>query len=193
MSDDPLSPIVSAYTEWFGPTSIVRSTRDAPPIHIGVVVHLPTTGEQDDPIANLTMLGTAGFGAAQICQDFACEVGIEVQGVLDEAAIMANADALVSLASVPIETSRKFEVNQILTNFSFPAFPRFTSAMLLDWDPIDGFRFPSPCDGTGLLRVLPLHPSEVEHIESFADRNEGYLSLFNRGMREADPERAPVV
>lgn len=194
MSHDLLSQIVSAYEEWFSPPiRVLRPSQDATRIDVGVVVRPPSEAERADPISNLTLLGTAGFGAAEICLGHGCELCIEVQGMLDEDAIEANAVALVSLASVPLETGRKFEENQILTNISLPAFPRFRSAMLLDWDPIDGFRFPPPCEEIGLLKALPLHPSEVEHVESFADRTEAYLSLFNRGMNEGDPARQPVA
>ena len=195
MSRDDLAPILSAYTDWFGPpTRTVRlSGRLSAAPDVAVVVYLPSQDDQKDPEGNLTLLGTAGLGPAMICRDLQCELGIEIQGGLSEDAIEENAVALMGLASVPLETGNRFEMNQVLNNFSFPAFPRFEFAMLLDWDPVDGFRFPAPCHEIGMLRVLPLHRAEVEFVESFADRNEGYLSLFNRGLQEADPDRGPVI
>lgn len=195
MSGDDTAPILSSYTAWFGPpTRIVRMPgRSSVAPDTAVVAYLPSQADQKDPEGNLTLLGTAGLGSAMICRNLQCELGIEIQGALGQDAIEENVGALLDLASVPLETGNQFEVNQVLNNFWFPAFPRFEFAMLIDWDPIDGFRFPAPCQEIGMLRVLPLYRTEVEFVESFSDRNEGYLSLFNRGLREADSDRGPVI
>jgi hypothetical protein len=193
MNDDTRSLVLEAYANWFGPPSRILTAGRKPPGDVGAVVYLPSRDEQADPEANLTFLGTAGFGAMSICRGLRCEIGIEISGVLDDDAVEENAGALLDLASAPLETGRLFQVNQMLSNFAFPAFPRFDHAMLLDWDPIDGFRFPPPCQEIGLLRVLPLHLAEVRLVETYADRNEGYLYLFNQGLQEADPNRDSVV
>src|SRR5262245_16869007 len=195
MTDEFTTSIVRAYTQWFGaPTHTVRFALKTPTtMDVAVVVYLPDDAEQKGPEGNITLLGTAGFSSAMICRDFKSEIGFEVKGPLDETNEHAMATALVELASVPLETGRQYEMNQILTNFSFPVFSRFRFAMLLDWDPIDGFRFPSIPEEIGLLRVLPLFEAEAKFVESFADRREGYLALFNRGLRPEDPNRGSVV
>lgn len=64
--------------------------------------------------------------------------------------------------------------------------------MLIDYDPVDGFRFPG-CPGIGLLRVIPLHPAEVRFVESYGDQTMAYLALVNRGLESVDPDRESVV
>ncbi len=66
-------------------------------------------------------------------------------------------------------------------------------AMLVDWDAVYGLRFPEPLNEVGILRIVPMFPSEVEFVESCANHKEGYLTLVNRGMVETDPGREPIV
>jgi hypothetical protein len=153
----------------------------------------PVGKEVDDPVANSTLIGTVGAAAAGMVRGVTCELAFEVRGTLDEPALQANGEALAFLATVPLRTGRAFALHDLLTNLSLPAFPGFDIALLVDWDPIDGFRFLPPFESIGLLRVLPLLPSEVNHVEQFKDRGEGYLSLFNRGMDEVDPGREPTI
>jgi hypothetical protein len=194
MTGDGLSIVSKAYTEWFGPpVELRRVPVPGVPHQLGIVVRPPTEEERTDPIADLTLLGTAGFAAAGICEGLRDELGLEIAGTLDETATDQNVEALAKIASAPLETGRLFRANQILTNLELPAFPRFGAAILVDWDPIDTFRFPEPFEDTGLLRVLPLHLDEVEFIEASDDRTDAYLALFNRGMREADPGRESVL
>ncbi|NUW37000.1 suppressor of fused domain protein [Nonomuraea sp. SMC257] len=100
---------------------------------------------------------------------------------------------LAGLASAPLENGRLFRYGQILTNVSLPVFPRFTMAMLVDWDSVYGFRFPEPAGEIGFLRVVPLFSTEAEYVESFADRHRGFRALVNRGMDPTDPGREPTV
>lgn len=193
MSKD-VEEIASAYESWFGPpVTVIRGRTGAEPPPIGVVHRVPVGKELDDPVANVTLLGTLGASSAGVVQGLARELAFEVRGTLDEPAIRANAEALADLAEVPLRTGRAFAVRDLLTNLSLPAFPGFDTALLVDWDPVDGFTFLPPFENIGLLRVLPLLPSEVAHIEGFADRGEGYLSLVNRGMDEVDPTREPTL
>lgn len=157
------------------------------------MVYLPNEVEQMDPVTNLGLLGTAGFSSAKICADFPCELGIALKGPLGEASVDSLAEALVELASVPLKTGRLFNDGQILENISLPGFPRFTMALLVDWDPMDGFRFLAPHAGTAFLRVVPLFPAEADFVESRTDRKKGYCALVNRGMVDQDPDRGPVV
>jgi hypothetical protein len=195
MGDEFIASIIAAYAELYGPpTRTIRFSRTEPAVgESAVVVYLPNETEQLDPEGNLTLLGTAGFGAEAICADFPCELSIEVKGPLDGEASDALAEALVNLTSVPLESGRLFKDGQILTKVSLPCFSRFTMAMLVDRDPVYGFHFPEPFADIGSLRVVPLFVSEAEFVESFADRHEGFLALFNRGLAEADPDREPVA
>lgn len=195
VDDETLGRLVAAYEYWFGsPTRLLRSpARESVRVDVAVLVYRPTVTDQQDPEGNFTFLGTAGFGATMIYRDRRCELGIELQGSPAEAVVEEAARALVELGSAPFETGRPFEKDQILINFSFPTFPRFDVAILLDWDPVDGFRFPAPLHDVGLLRVLPLHKSEVDFVETFADRSEGCLSLFDRGLHVSDPDRNAVI
>jgi hypothetical protein len=195
MNDEFIASVIAAYTELYDPpTRQMRFSRTEPPsCESAVLVYLPDEEEQLDPTGNLTLLGTAGFGSQEICTDFPCELGMEVEGSLDEASADALAKALADLASTPLRSGRLFHEGQILTNVSLPVFSRFTVAILIDWDPVYGFRFPEPAKEIGFLRVVPLFATEAEHVESFVDRHEGYLSLVNRGMVETDPNREPTV
>lgn len=193
MSDGP-EGLIGAYESWFGPpVTLIRGRAGAKPAPIGVVHRLPIGKEVDDPVANVTLLATVGASSAGVVRGMARELALEVRGTLDEPAIRANAEALADLAAAPLHTGRLFVLNDLLTNLSLPAFPGFDAALLVDWDPIDGFTFLPPFQGIGLLRVLPLHPSEVAYVEGFADRGDGYLSLYNRGMDEVDPRREPTL
>ncbi|MFE7620150.1 hypothetical protein [Streptomyces sp. NPDC057496] len=195
MDNEFVSSVLAAYTELYDPpTCTLRFSRTGPPSgESAVVVYLPDEIEQLEPEDNLTLLGTAGFGSEMLCADFPCELSMEVKGKLDEAAFRALAKALVELASVPLENGRPFHDGQILTNFSFPLFPRFPSAMLIDWDSVYGFRFPPPATEIGVLRVVPLFATEADFVERSPDRHSGYRALINRGMAPVDPDREPVV
>ncbi|MFD4949056.1 hypothetical protein ACFVYE_44910 [Streptomyces sp. NPDC058239] len=195
MDDKFIASVVAAYTELYDPPTrtICFSRTGPPPYESAVVVYLPDEIEQLDPADNLTLLGTAGFGSVQLCADFSCELGMEVKGSLDEASVSALAEALADLASAPSESGRLFNDGQILTNVSLPVFPRFTMAMLIDWDSVYGFRFPEPVIEVGLLRVVPLFATEAEYVESFADRRRGYRALINQGMVPTDPDRDSTV
>ncbi|MFE2086539.1 hypothetical protein [Streptomyces sp. NPDC057582] len=195
MDDKFIASVIAAYTELYDPpTRTIRFSRTGPPpCESAVVVYLPDEVEQLDPAGNLTFLGTAGFGSRELCTDFPCELGMEVRGPLDEASAGALAEALDDLASVPLESGRLFNDGQILTNVSLPVFPRFTMAMVIDWDSVYGFRFPEPVTEIGLLRVVPLFATEAEYVESFADRHRGYRALVNRGMVATDPDRESTV
>ncbi|MFF2409152.1 hypothetical protein [Streptomyces sp. NPDC058092] len=195
MDDKFIASVIAAYTELYdSPTHTIRFSRTGPPLcKSAVVVYLPDEIEQLHPADNLTLLGTAGFGSGELCTDFPCELGMEVNGELDETSVGALAEALTGLASVPLESGRLFNDGQILTNVSLPAFPRFTMAMLIDWDSVYGFRFPEPVTEVGLLRVVPLFATEAEYVESFADRRRGYRALINQGMVATDPDREPTV
>jgi hypothetical protein len=186
--------LVGAYESWFGPpVTLLPAETGGAEEGIGIVHRRPIGKEVDDPIANATLIGTVGAAAAGVIRGMACELAFEVRGTLDGPAIRANAEALAFLARVPLRTGKMFVLHDLLSNLSLPAFPGFDTALLVDWDPVDGFRFLPPFQGIGLLRVLPLLPSEVDHVERFEDRGEGYLSLFNRGMDEVDPEREPAA
>ncbi|WP_147286103.1 hypothetical protein [Streptomyces corynorhini] len=195
MDDEFISSVLAAYAELYDPPNrMVRLSRTRPsPGDSIVVVYFPDESEQLDPADDLTLLGTAGFGSETLCADFPCELGMEVKGKPDETSIDALAKALADLASVPLENNRPFLNGQILMNFSIPLFPRFSMAMLVDWDSVYGFRFPEPAAGIGLLRVVPLFEAEAGLIESSADRQRGYRALINRGMVPADPDRESAV
>ncbi|MEU9564071.1 hypothetical protein AB0D16_18880 [Streptomyces sp. NPDC048161] len=158
-----------------------------------MVVYLPDKTEQLVPMDNLTMLGTAGFGSEPLCSDFPCELAMEVKGKPDEASVAALAEGLAHLASAPLESRLPFRNGEILTNVSLPLFPQFSTAMLIDWDSVYGFRFPAPAAEVGLLRVVPLFAIEADFVEAFLDRCGGYRALINRGMTPADPDRNPAV
>jgi hypothetical protein len=195
MDSEFITSVIAAYAELYDPpTRTIRFSRtESPSAESVVVVYLPDESEQLDPAGNLTLLGTAGFGSRALCSDFPCELGIEVKGALDETSIGALAQALTDLASAPLETGRLFRDGQILTNVSLPVFPRFTMAMLIDWDSVYGFRFPEPITGIGLLRVVPLFAAEADYVELSADRRRGYRALVNRGMVPTDPDRGSSV
>ncbi|MCG0288584.1 hypothetical protein [Streptomyces sp. PSAA01] len=195
MDDEFIASVIAAYAEAYDPpTRTIRFSHTQPSAReSAVVVYLPDEAEQLDPAGNVTLLGTAGFGSEALCIDFPCEFCIEAKGFLDEASADALAAALTDLALVPLKSGRLFNYGQILTNVSLPAFPRFTMAILIDWDSVDGFRFPEPVSDIGLLRVIPLFATEADYVESFADRRKGYLALINRGMVATDPDREPTV
>ncbi|MGW1411819.1 hypothetical protein [Streptomyces sp. NPDC002403] len=190
------SSVLAAYTEMYDPPTYTMqiSHRGSPPgSELAVVVYLPNETEQLVPTDNLTMLGTAGFGSEPFCADFPCELAMEITGVLDDASVAALAQGLAHLASASLENRRPFRDGEILTNLSLPLFPRFSMAMLIDWDSVYGFRFPAPATEVGLLRVVPLFALEADFVESFPDRHESYRALINRGMVPADPDRKPAV
>lgn len=195
MENEHVSSVLAAYTELYGPPSrtLRRSRTGPPPGETAVVVYLPWETEELDSADDPTVLGTAGFSSESICADFPCELGMEINGRLDEAAGGEMATALTDLGSLPLENGRPYRDGQILTNVSLPHFSRFSMAMLIDWDSVYGFRFPQPVPDVGLLRVVPLFPAEVESVESSADRRSGYRALINRGMRTPDPDREPSV
>jgi hypothetical protein len=176
------------------PTRTLRlSCTGLPGSEAAMVVYLPDETEQLEPADNLTMLGTAGFGSEPLCVDFPCELAMEVMGNLDDASVAALAEGLAHLASAPLESRLPFRDGEILTNVSLPLFPRFSMAMLIDWDSVYGFRFPVPVADVGLLRVVPLFVSEAGFVESSPDRHGGYRALINRGMTPADPDRKPAA
>ena len=195
MAEDFVASVVAGYERLYGPpTRIVRFSRAEPTAEeLAVVIYLPDEDEQQDPEGNLTLLGTAGFGAKPVCRDFPCELGIEVVGPLGDSDADALAEALVDLGVVPLENGRPFVDGQLLENVTLPVFPRFTTAMLVDRDPVDGFRFPPPLGEVAFLRLVPLFGAEAELVASYQDRHEAFLDLINRGMAEADPDREPVV
>lgn len=195
MHDEFIKTTIAAYTHLYGPpTRTRRFTRTKPPFgHSAVVVYLPDEVDQKVPKDNLTSLWTAGFGSKTICADFPCELGMEVKGALDEATAGELAEALVEIAEAPLENGNLFHNGQILTDASLPAFPRFTIAMLIDWESVYGFRFPEPLAEIGCLRVVPLFAKEAEFVESHTDRSRGYRSLRYKGMNETDPDREAVV
>jgi hypothetical protein len=191
---DVKEELVGAYESWFGPpVTLAQAGNDVAGGAIGIVHRRPVGKEIEDPVANATMLGTVGASAAKVVGQTPGELAFEVRGTLDESALDANAEALLDLASAPIRTGRPYVLHDLLSDLALPAFPGLDTALLVDWDPVDGFRFLPPFQGVGLLRVLPLHPSEVEHVMGFADRGDGYLSLLSHGMDEADPTRRPAV
>ncbi|MCI3227031.1 suppressor of fused domain protein [Streptomyces sp. NP-1717] len=195
MDDSFIASVIAAYAELYGPATRVRrfSRTEPPPGDSAVVVYLPLEAERIIPQGNLTLLATAGFGSQEICVDFPCELGIEIRGSLDECAAAALAEALVELAEVPLEGGHLFHDGQILTNVSLPVFLRFNTAMLVDWDSVDGFRFPQPLAEIGCLRVVPLFAEEMKFVESYADRHLAYRALRIRGMDETDPDRDSTV
>ncbi|MEV1012121.1 hypothetical protein [Streptomyces sp. NPDC049881] len=193
--DEMIASAVAAYTQLYGPpTRTRRFTRAAPAPHeCAVVVYLPNELDQKVPEDNLTSLWTAGFSAEAVCADYPCELGIEVKGPLDDLAAGALAEALVELADVPLTSGRPFRNGQILTNVSLPGFPRFTEALLIDWESVYGFCFPEPLTEVGCLRVVPLFSAEAEFVESSTDPGQGYRGLRYRGLNEADPDREAVT
>ncbi|MEV8333879.1 hypothetical protein [Streptomyces niveus] len=195
MENEDVSSVLAAYTELYDPPSrTLRLSRTGlPPGETAVVVYLPWETAELEPADDPTLLGTAGFSSEAVCADFPCELGIEAKGRLDEASAGEMARALVELGSVPLQNGRPYRDGQILTNTTLPFFSRFSMAMLIDWDSVYGFRFPEPVPETGLLRVVPLFPAEVEFVESSTDRRSGYRALINRGMRTPDPDRQPSV
>ncbi|BFP53640.1 suppressor of fused domain protein [Streptomyces griseus] len=195
MHDEFIRTAIATYTQLYGPpTRTRRFSRTEPPLlESAVVVYLPDEVDQKVPKDNLTSLWTAGFGAEAICADFRCELGMEVKGSLDEPSAGALAEALVELAEVPLESGNLFRNGQILTNVAIPVFPRFTTALLIDWESVYGFRFPEPLTEVGCLRVVPIFSAEAEFVESCATPGEGYRSLRNQGLNETDPERDSAV
>ncbi|MFD6335304.1 hypothetical protein ACFWGI_37780 [Streptomyces niveus] len=195
MENEHNSSVLAAYTELYGePSRTLRRSRTGPPPgETAVVVYLPWETQELDSANDPTLLGTAGFSSESVCADFPCELGMEIKGRLDEAASGEIATALTDLGSLPLENDRPYHDGQILTNVSLPPFPRFSMAMLIDWDSVYGFRFPQLEPAVGLLRVVPLFPAEAELVESYDDRRSGYRDLINRGMRTPDPDRKPCV
>lgn len=195
MGIESIESIITGYTRLFSsPTRIIHFSRTGSrPCKSAVVVYLPDETEQLDPSGNLTLLGTAGLASAALCADYPCEFGIEIRGSLDTDSADTLAESLVHLTSAPLATGQPFRDGQILTNVSLPSFPRFTMAMLIDWDAVDGFRFPKPSSNIGLLRILPLFETEADYVESFTDRRRGYLSLINQGLIATDPERDSIL
>ncbi|MFG3244820.1 MULTISPECIES: hypothetical protein [unclassified Streptomyces] len=190
-----VSSVLAAYAEMYDlPTRTLRLSRTGPPpSEVAMVVYLPDKTEQLVPTDNLTMLGTAGFGSEPLCADFPCELAMEIKGEPDGASIAALAEGLAHLASAPLESRLPFRNGEILTNVSLPLFPQFSTAVLIDWDSVYGFRFPAPVAEVGLLRIVPLFAIEADFVESSLDRCRGYRALINRGMNPADPHRKPTV
>ncbi|MFC9066886.1 MULTISPECIES: suppressor of fused domain protein [Streptomyces] len=195
MNDEFIASVTAAYEELYDPpTRTIWFTRTKqPPEKCAVVVYVPTEAEQRDPDGNVTLIGTAGFGAESLCVDQPSELGVEIKGALDEHAVDSFAAALVELASAPVRTGRLFSDGQVLSGLTLPRFSRFTMALLVDWDSVYGFRFPEPASAVGLLRIVPLFPEEVDFVENFEDRHDAYRALIYRGLDATDPERAPVV
>lgn len=195
MSNQFAQSVTRSYGKWFGePTRSIRfDDRQSPVSDAAVLVYLPSEKEQKDVDGNITMWGSAGLSAFKLCKDARCEFALEITGNASVESVEAMAKALFDLAIAPLVTGRVFERNQILRNLALPGFERFSSALLVDWDPLDGFLFPSPSDDVGLLRVLPIFESEIKFIESEGDRSGAYLTLFNRGLVPEDPEREPAV
>ncbi|MGW4357674.1 hypothetical protein ACWEKU_02730 [Streptomyces californicus] len=195
MHDAFITKAIAAYTQLYGPPTRTRrfSRTERQPHESAVVVYLPDEVDQKVPEDNLTSLWTAGFGAETICSDFPCELGMEVKGSLNDHSAGALAESLIELAEVPLANGRLFHNGQILTNASLPVFPRFTTALLIDWESVYGFRFPEPLNEVGCLRVVPLFPSEAEFVEACTDPGRGYRSLRNRGLNETDPDREAVI
>ncbi|MFF2376524.1 hypothetical protein ACFVUW_19300 [Streptomyces xiamenensis] len=195
MDNEAVSLAVAAYTELYGPpTRIIHFSRAEPIFcECAVVAYIPDDAERLDPAGNVTLMGTAGFGSLELCVDFPCELGIEVRGVIGEDSVVRLAKALIDLAMLSLGNGKPFDDGQIISNLSLPVFSRFASAMLVDWDPVYGFRFPEPLPEIGLLRVVPLFPEEVAYLESSVDRRAAYRDLVNRGMDDMDPGRGPSV
>jgi hypothetical protein len=181
-SDD----IIQGYTKWFGaPARILDQTVDQPPIvMVRVPVYLPVDEEDDT-----TMIGTAGLCAVPIGEGVKAELAMEVKGALDKPAVAKLAEALIDIGLAPLKTGRRFAMDQILTNLTLPSFSRFHTALLIDWDPVNGFVFPQVREPVSLLRVVPLFEDEAREIEAAADRKAAYLALRNRGLEPEDFER----
>lgn len=194
MNEDFVRAAIAAYTELYGePTRTHRFSRTEPGGATAVVVYLPDERDRMVPKDNVTSLGTAGFGAAEICSDFPCEIGMEIQGELDDAACEAMARSLIDLANVPLQSGRLFQDGQVLSNVSLPIFSQFSMAMLVDWESVYGFRFPAPLSDVGCLRLVPLFETEADFVESQDDRHSAYRALRVRGMNEVDPDRTAVI
>ncbi|WP_436773484.1 hypothetical protein [Yinghuangia sp. YIM S09857] len=194
MNEEFIRTAITAYTELYGePTCTRRFSRSDPAGVSAVVIYLPNEIDRKVAEDNVTSLWTAGFGAVAVCSDFPCEIGMEIQGSLDDSTSQAMARALIDLAATPLQTGRLFRDGQIVTNVALPGFPRFGSAMLMDWESVYGFRFPEPLSDVGCLRVVPLFDTEADFVESHADRHSAYRALRFRGMNEMDPGRAAVA
>jgi hypothetical protein len=189
MPANEVERVVKAYEEHFGaPSSTPRLKTSFPGLSdIAVVVYLPT-----DPEVNTTQLGTAGLSLASIAKGSKAELGFEVSGTLSKASILEVGKALVDLGLAPLTTGKLFETNQVLTNVSLPLFPRFTLALLIDWDPVYGFTFPGLEPPVSLLRVVPVFESEAKFFELSKDKRDAYAKLFNWGLKPEDPKREAV-
>lgn len=183
------------YADWFGEPTRSMSFDDQQHLvsDAAVLVYLPSEQEQKDADGNITLWGSAGLSAIRLCKDMPCEFALEIKGHASAKNVEDTAKALFDLATAPLLTSQVYAKNQILSNLNLPGFERFAFAVLVDWDPLDGFVFPAPSDHVGLLRVLPIFESEVKFIESEDDRNGACLTLFNRGLVPEDPDRDPAT
>ncbi len=162
-----VTAVVGAYTAHFGPPEEVLPFKSPGGLvqEAAVVVYLP-----EDAEASTSMLGTAGLSVVPLGKSFFAELGMEIKGSVPQTVRGDLAEALIDLASAPLKIARPFAVNQILTNVHLPLYDRFTMAILVDWDPVYGFKFPNLPRDVTLLRVVPLFESEAKYIEAAKDR-----------------------
>lgn len=190
-----IDDVVNAYMRWFGaPSRVVPGTiATAPRRPLALVAYLPSEEEKKDPEANLTLIGTAGLSSMPIATDFRTEMAIEVVGSPAEPDLEALGSALAEIACAPLKTGRPFRKGELLGNVQLPIFSAFQSALLVDWDPVDGFEFPKLDPPVSLLRLAPLYEDEAAKLQGSQDRTRKYLAWTLAGLAPADPGRRSIA
>ncbi|MEU4560134.1 hypothetical protein AB0F72_17260 [Actinoplanes sp. NPDC023936] len=188
MDDELTAAVIAGYHEMFDEPDHIAPADE----HAVFLLYLAPERAQD-PDEDTTLLWTAGLSAHPNFRDHPCELSISIAGRPDDAWPAAMAASLAELGSAPARTGEPYEAGQILTGVTLPGFSRFSSVMLLDWGVTYGVELSVPGRDMGLVRVIPLFPSEAAFIEGSSDRTRAYHSLRNRPMREADPDREPAV